>query len=191
MSVSIGLAYVKDLQAILELLTKSKLPQEGLGDHIATTLVAREGDKVIGSAALEIYDTSALLRSVAVEPSMRGKGLGQRLTQAALELAWKKGITHLYLLTETAGDFFPRFGFHAVDRPKVPSSVQKSVEFTSVCPKSALAMERCLDSHQGSIEVMEYRASPKFECLKSALDGVTIRCKAGIFDGRRIFFSGR
>ena len=52
-------------------------------------------------------------------------------------------------------------------------------------------MEMCLDGHQGSIKVMEYRASPKFECLKSALDGVTIRFKAEIFDGRGIFFSER
>jgi len=147
MGVSIGLANVEELEVILELLTKSKLPQEGLSDHIATTLVAREWGKIIGSSALEIYDTSALLRSVAVDPSMRGKGLRQRLTQAALELARKKGITRLYLLTETAGDFFPRFGFHAVERPEVPSSVRKSVEFTSLCPKSALAMEICLNSH--------------------------------------------
>jgi N-acetylglutamate synthase-like GNAT family acetyltransferase len=61
----------------------------------------------------------------------------------------------LILLFKPAGDFFLRFGFYAVDRPKVPSSVQKSVEFTSVCPKSALAMEMCLDSHQGSVGVME------------------------------------
>jgi hypothetical protein len=38
---------------------------------------------------------------------------------------------------------------------------------------------------------MEYRASPKFDCLKNALDGVIIRCKAEIFDGCGIFFSGR
>jgi hypothetical protein len=38
---------------------------------------------------------------------------------------------------------------------------------------------------------MEYRASPKFDCLKSALDGEIIRCKAEIFDGRGIFFSER
>ena len=146
MTVSIERANVDDLSAILELLARSDLPQEGLSDHLATTLVARADQTVIGSAALELYSTAALLRSVAVDQAFRGQGLGRRLTQAALALAQRQGITHVYLLTETAAEFFPRFGFRPIARAQVPPAVQRSVEFTSVCPVSALVMELHLES---------------------------------------------
>ena len=146
MTVSIERANVDDLSAILELLARSDLPQEGLSDHLAMTLVARADQTVIGSAALELYGTAALLRSVAVDQAFRGQGLGQRLTQAALALARQQGVPHVYLLTETAAEFFPRFGFRPIARAQVPPAVQRSVEFTSVCPVSALAMELHLES---------------------------------------------
>ena len=104
--------------------------------------MAREGrdGAVVGSAALELYGASALLRSVAVQRDRRGRGLGRRLTGAALDLARRCGAVRVYLLTETADDFFPRFGFSPVARREVPPSVRGSVEFVSACPESARAM---------------------------------------------------
>ena len=49
-------------------------------------------------------------------------------------------IKSVYLLTETAGGFFPRFGFRAIPRDAVDPAVQRSVELTSACPASALVM---------------------------------------------------
>ena len=138
--------------AVLNLLTQSNLPNDGLSDHWATTLVARVNGKVIGSAALEIYGAAALLRSVAVASEYRGEGLGNLLTEAALELAQTNNITHIYLLTETAADFFPKFGFNVVERAQVPADVKTSVEFTSACPESALAMELKLNDTVGEIK---------------------------------------
>ncbi len=129
-----------NLQAILKLLAKNNLPPDGLAGHLATTLVARNGQEIIGCAALEFYGASALLRSVAVAESYRGQGLGQQLTQAALKLARQQGVGHIYLLTETAAGFFPKFGFQPINRTQIPAAVKNSVEFTSACPESALAM---------------------------------------------------
>jgi len=137
MTITIEAAHPSDLPAVLALLERSGLPQEGLADHLATTLVARSGDAVVGSAALEGYGGAALLRSVAVDSALRGQGLGQRLTRAALDLARQRGVATVYLLTETAGDFFPRFGFQLTERAAVEPAVQQSVEFTSACPASA------------------------------------------------------
>ena len=136
-TITVGAARPSDLPAVLALLERSGLPQEGLADHLATTLVARSGDEVVGSAALEVYGGAALLRSVAVDSALRGEGLGQRLTLAALDLARQRGVATVYLLTETAGDFFPRFGFQLTERAAVEPAVQQSVEFTSACPASA------------------------------------------------------
>ena len=137
MTVTISAAHKADIPAILALLERSELPQEGFADHVASSLTARVGDQVVGSAALELYDHAALLRSVAVDAALRGQGLGQRLTHAALDLARQRGVRTVYLLTETAGDFFPRFGFRPIARSAVDATLQQSVEFTSACPVSA------------------------------------------------------
>jgi amino-acid N-acetyltransferase len=136
----VELATKKDLPDILSLLERSKLPQEGLASHVKTTLVARKAGRIVGSAALEVYGKEALLRSVSVEKLERNKGLGQQLTNAALDLARQHKVGTVFLLTETAGDFFPRCGFQRTSRSQVPSSIQQSVEFTSACPVSALVM---------------------------------------------------
>lgn len=141
LNITIEPAAEADLPAILSLLERSGLPQDGLSNHLATTLVARTGQTIVGSAALELYNpVAALLRSVAVDQPFRGRGLGQQLTEAALDLARQHGVDQIYLLTETASDFFPRFGFRPIDRAEVAPEVQQSVEFASVCPASAVAM---------------------------------------------------
>jgi amino-acid N-acetyltransferase len=102
--------------------------------------VASAGGRVVGCAALEVYADSALLRSVAVDETARGQGIGQRLVRAALDLAHERGVRSAYLLTTTAEQFFPRFGFQRIDRREVPVDVQQSVEFRSACPASAAVM---------------------------------------------------
>ncbi|HTD71565.1 MAG TPA: arsenic resistance N-acetyltransferase ArsN2 [Gemmatimonadales bacterium] len=133
-----------DLPAIVELLAASKLPRASIEDHVASTLVARHDSGVVGTAALELYGSAALLRSVAVATQLRGQGLGAALTVAALDLARRRGVRTVYLLTETAGRFFPKFGFTAITRAQVEPVVLASLEFTTACPKSALVMVKQL-----------------------------------------------
>ncbi len=133
-----------DALDIRALLRRSGLPQDGLDAHLATTLVARDGSAIVGCAAVELYGALALLRSVAVDAPARGQGLGQQLTQAALDLAQASGVHDVYLLTETASAFFPRWGFRPIERAAVPMAVQQSAEFTHACPASALVMHTTL-----------------------------------------------
>jgi amino-acid N-acetyltransferase len=144
-AVTIEPANHADTAAILTLLQRSDLPTAGLADHVANAVVARAHDAVIGCAALEMYGDDALLRSVAVESSQRGTGLGHRLTEAAIARAAESGVQTLYLLTTTAERFFPRFGFTVIDRSQVPPGVSRSIEFTSACPASAIVMRRRLN----------------------------------------------
>lgn len=133
-------ATARDLPEVITLLAKDKLPLAGLKEHVGTMLVARRSARVVGCAAVEIYGTSGLLRSVAVDEERRGEGLGHQLTQAALDLARSRGVTSVYLLTTTAESFFPRFGFREVAREDVDPAVRASVEFTTACPAGAMAM---------------------------------------------------
>ena len=137
-------ARAEDEQAVIYLLERSHLPLEGLTHWLATTVVARENGDVVGSAALEVYADGALLRSVAVAPEAQGKGLGHELTAAAIRMAETLHVPAVYLLTTTAEQFFPRFGFERIARADVPPTVQTSIEFTSACPSSATVMRKTL-----------------------------------------------
>jgi len=138
-----------DWPRIADLVRDAGLPLDGLEVHLATTIVARDAERVLGCAALEPYGTDALLRSVAVLPSHRGRGLGEALTAAAIAYARRQGVRAIYLLTETAAGFFPRFGFEETSRDAVPPAVRASVEFTTACPASATAMRLQLRTAAG------------------------------------------
>ncbi len=92
MALAVEVVQAEDIPALFAVLSRNGFPTDGLRDHLETALVAREGEGVIGSAALECYGTVALLRSIAVVVAQRGQGLGgqglgERLTRSALGLA--------------------------------------------------------------------------------------------------------
>jgi amino-acid N-acetyltransferase len=134
----------RDLPEVRSLLQRLSLPLDGVDEHVKTMLVAREDGHVVGTAALELYEDAALLRSVAVHPRQQGKRLGHELTEAALRLAAAHSADTVFLLTTTAERFFPKFGFEPIARDDVPVSVQASVEFRSACPASAIVMRKQL-----------------------------------------------
>ena len=131
----------EDLRSVEKLLIASGLPPDGIDEHLSSMLIAKRENKVVATAGLEIYGDSALLRSVVVDPTERGGGLGQRITREAVKMAINLSVNRLFLLTETAERFFPKLGFQIVDRAVIPATVKSSLEFTSLCPDTALAME--------------------------------------------------
>jgi amino-acid N-acetyltransferase len=144
MTLEIGRVRAAEADDVFRLLVERRLPLEGLREHLATTLVARQDGQIVGSAAIEVYADGGLLRSVAVAPDLQGQRVGRQLTEAALDLALEHRLPAVYLLTETAADYFPRFGFERIARADVPPGVQTSIEFTSVCPSSATVMRKRL-----------------------------------------------
>ncbi len=102
--------------------------------------MAVDGDAVIGSAGLEVYGPHALLRSVAVLPERQRGGLGRRLIETALEAARRERLESVTLLTTTAADYFPRFGFRRIDQSRAPDAVKASTQFRGACPSTAAAM---------------------------------------------------
>jgi len=141
---SVGRAHPKDLPALQELLSLCGLPSDGVTDCLNGFLVARDGDRLAGSIGVERYGACGLLRSLAVQPDYRHGGLGAKLTRHALREARRLGLRRLFLLTETASDYFPRFGFRPVPRQQAPPALRSSVEFASACPEAAICMERRL-----------------------------------------------
>lgn len=130
----------EDRASIERLVAANDLPLQGLAEHLGSALVARVDGSVVGCVALELYGEEALLRSLAVAPECRGRGLGLRLAGAAVEMARRRGARRVWLLTTTAEAFFPRLGFRRVGREHVPTALGASAELRGACPASAVAM---------------------------------------------------
>jgi amino-acid N-acetyltransferase len=79
-----------------------------------------------------------------VEESWRGTGVGRTLIERALSITRQRGIKDVFLLTTTAEDYFPRFGFACVSRDSVTEAVKESAEFKEACPASAVVMRKTL-----------------------------------------------
>lgn len=133
-----------DMPRVERLLTDSKLPLSGVPASLENFVVAESEGDLVGVAGLEVCCDDALLRSVAVRPEWRSRGVGRALVTRAISDAEARGIRALYLLTTTAEHYFPSFGFRKIERADVPADVRKTEEFTSACPASATVMSRAL-----------------------------------------------
>ena len=131
-----------DLPRVEALLTASKLPLDGVARALPSFVVAEHDGALVGVAGLEVCCDNALLRSVAVAPEWRSRGLGRELVTRTIAEAESRGIRALYLLTTTAERYFPSFGFAQITRDEVPEDVRATDEFRSACPASATVMCR-------------------------------------------------
>ena len=134
-----------DRSAIEGLLEANGLPVAGLEFAIDAAIVARSAGRVVGCAAVETHGSAGLLRSVCVETTLRGTGLGRRLVERAEDLARDGGVDEMFLLTETAAAWFPRLGYQPDVRESAPAALRASPEFTGACPVSAALFRKRLD----------------------------------------------
>ena len=96
-----------------------------MADPDVTLLVAREGDAIVGTATVIVYTTpfwiKARLDEVVVDASARGKGVGEALVNACLDLARKRGAQVAELQSgrgaarEVANRLYRRMGFQLRD----------------------------------------------------------------------------
>lgn len=131
-----------DRPGVESLLLEAELPTVGIDEHFGSFFVFEDGGKIAGVAGIELYGNDALLRSVVVAKDIKSTGVGSLLTRRALDEAHARGARAVYLLTTTAENFFPRFGFERTTRDEVPESVRASREFQGACPASATVMRR-------------------------------------------------
>ena len=144
--IAIRSALAADGSSAEMLLRETGLPLAGFREHLDDALVALRHHELVGVVELEVYGTDALLRSLVVASPERGRRTGERLAAEALALAGRRGVRDVYLLTETAAGFFPRFGFAIEPRSAAPPALQESVEFRSACPESATLMHARIEA---------------------------------------------
>ena len=66
------------------------------------------------------------------------------LVNEILADAQEQGVAAVYLLTTTAENYFPAFGFERIDRSEVPLELDASEELKGACPASAIVMRKRL-----------------------------------------------
>jgi amino-acid N-acetyltransferase len=131
-------------QIIIQLLQAEKLPVDDLPLTLDNFFVATEDNTVIGAIGLELFGNCGLLRSLVVSREHRNKRIASHLVQELENHAASAGISCMYLLTETAPQYFERKGYHKLTRDEVPTAIKTSSEFSHVCPASAIVMKKPL-----------------------------------------------
>lgn len=139
----------EDRQAVEDLLSLCGLPLDGVRDHFARFLVAREPvtagvPVIVGCAGLEVHGPVCVFRSLAVRPGARRRGTGRALIEAALDRARGAGCTDVYLLTYTIERMATHMGFVPIARDNVPPEARAGSEFTINACASAAVMHRAL-----------------------------------------------
>ena len=135
-----GLAEPDDETAIKALLKKCDLPFDDIPSHLKNFVVAKVDDIIIGVNGIEIYGQAGLIRSLAIDPAFRGRGIARELNTRIQRRAQLAGVKELYLLTQTAEQYSAVLGFRKVSRDSAPEPIQATGEFKSLCPKTAVCM---------------------------------------------------
>lgn len=138
-------AVAKDLGAIKSLLSRCQLPTDDLTEASAGSfLVAASGDEILGVCGIEVFGRDGLIRSLAVDPELRGRKLGERLVAENESKALAASIERLYLLTTTARDYMQRLGYADIARESAPEPVRAHPQFRGLCPASAKCLAKNL-----------------------------------------------
>jgi amino-acid N-acetyltransferase len=134
----------QDYADVCSLLQSERLPIIDLKTDLPHFFVKTIGGEIIGSIGMEHYGQSGLLRSMIVSPAFRNKGIASELVNQLTGYAKHRGVKKLFLITNTAEDYFQRFGFIRIPRDIVEKEVLQSQEFNGLCPASSAIMMKQL-----------------------------------------------
>ena len=119
-----------------------------MSENIRDFSVAYCGQRLVGCGALHFYTpTSAEIRSLAVDPTVKSQGIGRLIVEHLEAEALENGLHAIFAFTYVP-QFFQKLGFHEVERGELPLKVWKDC---LRCPKfqccDEIAMLKALRSH--------------------------------------------
>ena len=132
-------AGMRDIHAVLRLINAYAakgimLPRTEfeMSENIRDFSVIYAGDRLAGCGALHFYTpTSAEIRSLAVEPDLKTRGIGRLLVEALEREAGEHQLHAIFAFTY-APQFFRKLGFQEVERGELPLKAWKDC---LRCPK--------------------------------------------------------
>jgi len=103
-----------------------------MSENIRDFTLAFSGERLLGCGALHFYSpTTGEIRSLAVHPDVKSRGIGRVLVQALEEEARQFHLHSIFAFTYVE-KFFSRLGFSNVERGELPLKVWKDC---LRCPK--------------------------------------------------------
>lgn len=137
--VEIRKARLTDIPSLLELINSYAkggimLPRTEfeMAENIRDFEIAVEDNRLVGCGALHYYTPlSGEVRSLAVEPGLKTKGIGRMLVESLEAEARANELESLFAFTYVDG-FFRKLGFSEVDRGELPLKAWKDC---LRCPK--------------------------------------------------------
>jgi amino-acid N-acetyltransferase len=103
-----------------------------MSENIRDFTVAWAGEQMVGCGALHFYSpTTAEVRSLAVLPEVKSRGIGRALVEVLESDARRFGLHSVFAFTYAAG-FFHKLGFVEVERGELPLKAWKDC---LRCPK--------------------------------------------------------
>lgn len=124
-----------------------------MSENIRDFMLAFEGDQLVGCGALHFYTpTSGEIRSLAVEPTSKSRGVGRSIVEALEQEARDCGLHTIFAFTYVAG-FFGKLGFIEVERGELPLKAWKDC---LRCPKFACCDEIAVVKYLVEQPVMEH-----------------------------------
>lgn len=137
-------AEAADFESISSILNLSGLPNKDIHPLRQHFIIAEIMGKIVGCAAIEVHGNYGLFRSLAVIDAFRNLKVGSGLLNRIIQLSKNMELNELFLLTTTAPDYFRRAGWEQISRNEVPTQIAESTEFTSICPSTAICMNKQL-----------------------------------------------
>jgi len=136
---------LSSLDEVLPVLTDCNLPVADISASLPPQFFGvRVAGRVIAVVGLEQFQSSALLRSLAVSSDYRGRGLAQELVRHVESVAALHGVESLFLLTTTAEAFFRKLGYCSASRQQAPQAIQATAQFSGLCPSSSAFLSKCI-----------------------------------------------
>ena len=137
----------EDLGELRRLIEISGLDASDLGTCNLDYFVGiKEDNNLVAAGGIEVFKGSGLLRSIATLPEYRRRGLALKIVSKLELLAIDCDIEDLYLLTETASNFFAKLGYQRTDRSTASDAITSTAQFSSLCPDSAILMKKKIAS---------------------------------------------
>lgn len=163
-AVTVRKASMRDIHALLKLINGYAaqgvmLPRTEfeMSENIRDFVLAWNGDTLVGCGALHFYTpTAGEVRSLAVDPEVKSRGVGRAIVECLEKEARECGLHSIFAFTYATG-FFRKLGFVEVERGELPLKAWKDC---LRCPKFSCCDETAVVKYL--VEHPEHHQEPAF-----------------------------
>jgi len=137
MSMIIREAVEEDVLPIQHFISKSGVPRDFVIHDWRLFILAEDDQrKIIATAALQpIAERETLIRSVIVDAEKVNGSFVLKILETALQYAWQKKVTVVYVMAAQSNDMLEKLGFEKVEKGELSKEVKEIPEVSTYLNK--------------------------------------------------------